>query len=102
MSSHSDTAWKTVTRSWNPPARGLGGVDGERLGDEDSGVVDQGVDASETRECFADDPVGGCGLGDVSLDGEHGRVLGGLDRKGVGDDRLALRALPGDEAAPVP
>jgi hypothetical protein len=39
----------------------IGGVVGEWLGDEDAGVVDERVDASEAVKRFADDPV--CGSG---------------------------------------
>jgi hypothetical protein len=76
----------------------VSGVVGERLGDEEAGVVDEGVDASEALECPADDPVGGGGLGHVPLDGEHGRVCGGLDRPGGGHDRPAPPLVGGDEA----
>src|ERR1017187_3776456 len=47
---------------------------------------------------FADDPVCGSGVGKVSADGEHGPVLGGLDRAGVGDDRPVPPPVGGDEA----
>jgi hypothetical protein len=45
-----------------------------------------GADASEAVKRFADDLVCGSGLGNVSADGEHGPVLRGLNRAGVGDD----------------
>ena len=76
----------------------LGGVVGERLGDEDAGVVDQGVDASETLQRSADDLVGGGGLGDVAVDGEHVGVLGRLHRAGGSDHAPALSAIGGDQA----
>jgi hypothetical protein len=47
---------------------------------------------------FADDPVCGSGLGNVSADGEQGPVFGGLNRAGVGDDRPAAPPVGGDEA----
>src|SRR5690349_9633009 len=56
----------------------LGGVVGERLGDADAGVVDERADAAEASECSADDPVGGGGVGEVAVDGEHVWVLGRL------------------------
>jgi hypothetical protein len=77
-------------------------VVGERLGDEDAGVVDQGVDAPEARQRVAGDPVRGGGLGDVSLDGEHVRVLRRLDRAGVGHHRQPSRRCPATRPAPVP
>ena len=42
------------------------GVVGERLGDVGTGVIDQRVDAPEAREGLADDPVRGCGLGELA------------------------------------
>jgi hypothetical protein len=77
---------------------GASGVVSERLGDEDAGVVDESVDAPEALECPADDPVGGGGLGHVPINGEHGRVPGGLDRPGTGHDRPAPPPVLGDEA----
>ena len=76
----------------------VGGVVGERLGDVDPGIVDEGVDAAEALECPADDPVGGGGFGDVPVDGEHIRVPVGLDRPGGGHDRPAPPPVLGDEA----
>jgi hypothetical protein len=55
------------------------------------------VVVSEAVKRFADDPVCGSGLGNVSADGEHGPVLGGLDRAGVGD-RPVPPPVGGDEA----
>src|SRR5260370_34105252 len=63
----------------------FGGVLDKRLGDEDACIVNEGVDASEALERFADDLIGGGKLGDVSLDGEHGGVLAWLDLSGISD-----------------
>ena len=76
---------------WKKPARltpsiggevGLG-VLGERLGDEDAGVVDQRVDAAELRAtASAIDPLGGRRVGDVAGDGQNvGRRDGLMDRE---------------------
>jgi tetratricopeptide (TPR) repeat protein len=75
-----------------------GGVVGERLGDEHARVVDQGVEAAEPFQRCADDPVGGRRVGDVSGDGEHVRVLRGLDRAGTGHHRPAPPPVRGDQA----
>src|SRR5260370_42651709 len=61
----------------------FGGVLDKRLGDEDACIVNKGVDSSEALERFAEDLLGGGELGDVSLDGEHGRVPAGLGRAGL-------------------
>src|SRR5262249_48373047 len=45
-----------------------------------------------------DDPFGRRGLGDVTLDGEHLRVLRYLDPAGAGDHRPAPRAVAGHQA----
>ena len=78
------------------------GVVGERLADEHARVVDQGVDPPEPLQCSLDDLVGGGGLRDVAVDGEHVRVLRRLDRAGVGHDRPAPPAVPGDQAGADP
>ena len=51
------------------------GVVGERLGDNHGRVVDQGVDAAEPVQRFADDPPGARWVGDVAFDREHLRAL---------------------------
>ena len=43
-------------------------VVGEGLGDEDPGVIDQGVYAAEALDGRVDDAVGGGGIADVALD----------------------------------
>ncbi|MOA37346.1 hypothetical protein D3C78_1589280 [compost metagenome] len=62
------------------------GVRGERLGDEDPGVVDQGIDATETGHRFTDDTPGGFRFADVTGHGENVRIGGWLDRARSGDD----------------
>lgn len=61
------------------------GVGGERFGDEDSGVVDQGVDAAETCDRFTDDSLGDRRVADVAGNGEDVRIGGWLDRTRSGD-----------------
>src|SRR3954469_16336726 len=56
------------------------GVVGERLGDEDAGVVDQGVDAAETAQCLRDHAFGRGRVRDVAAYGHDVRVRGGRDR----------------------
>jgi hypothetical protein len=55
-------------------------------------------DAPEPGQRLCDDPVGGRGLGDVSLHREYGSVICRLDRERIGRDRPALVAVPGDNA----
>src|SRR5438309_11463481 len=57
----------------------LGGVIGERLGDEDASVVDQRVDPAELTQALADDLSGGGGIADVTLNGKHLDVFRRLD-----------------------
>ena len=52
----------------------------ERFGDEDTGVVDQAVDAPEGGQGFVDDALGGGPVSDVAGDGKDVRVGGRLDR----------------------
>ena len=42
------------------------GIVGERLGDEDAGIVDQRVDAAEAFERLRDDALRRLGIGDVA------------------------------------
>jgi hypothetical protein len=76
----------------------VGCVVGERLRDEDAGVVDEGVDAPEAFKCPTDDPVGGGGIGDVSFDAEHARVPSWLERARSGDNRPAPPPILCDKA----
>ena len=80
----------------------FGGVVGERLGDEDAGVVDQRVDAAEARDRLRDDALGGRRIGDVAGDGQDVRIGGRLDRAGIGDDAVVAVAVRLDQAAPMP
>jgi hypothetical protein len=73
-------------------------VVGKRLGDEDASVVDEGVDAPEALECPTEDPIDGGGIGDVSLDGKHGRIPDRLDRAGGSNDRPTSPPVLGDDA----
>ena len=86
---------------WKKPARltlsapaivGLG-VIGERLGDEDAGVVDQRVDAAEPRHGFRDHALGGLGIGDVAGDGQDVVIVRRLDRARGGDDAVVAVAI---------
>ncbi|MNY70140.1 hypothetical protein D3C86_2082130 [compost metagenome] len=56
------------------------GVFGEGFGDEDPGVVDQGVDAAETFDRFTDHLLGDFRVADVARHGEDVRVGGRFDR----------------------
>src|SRR5438105_5797290 len=67
----------------------LGGVIGERLGDEHASVVDQRVDPAELTQALADDLFGGGGIADVALNGKHADVFRGLDGARVRYDRVA-------------
>jgi hypothetical protein len=64
----------------------FGGVRGERFGDEDTGVVDQGVDAAKTCDGFTDDLLCDFRVADVARHGEDVRVGGRFDRTRRGDD----------------
>src|SRR6478672_10254522 len=68
------------------------------LGDVDAGVVDERVAAAEASECSADDPVGGGGVGEVAVDGEHVRVLGRLHCAGGSYHAPALPAAGREQA----
>jgi hypothetical protein len=57
----------------------LVGVLGERLGDEHTGVVDEGVDVAERGQCPVHDARGDGGIGDVTGDGQHLLVVGRRD-----------------------
>src|SRR3954468_7396203 len=75
----------------------LGGVLGERLGDEDARVVDHGVDAPEPLHGGLDDAPRGGRVGDVALDGEDVRVVHGCNGARGGDDGVAELAVALDE-----
>ena len=62
------------------------GVRGERLGDEDPGVVDQRIDTAKTCDRFADNTLCGGGFADVAGHGEDVRIGRRLDRTRSGDD----------------
>src|SRR3954471_3291080 len=64
----------------------LGGVVGERLGDEDPGVVHECVHPAEVADSGIDDDAGDGWIGDVTGDGDHAYVMGSRDRARVGDD----------------
>jgi hypothetical protein len=55
-------------------------VVGERLADEDPGVIDQAVDPPEPIERPLHHALGGPGIGDVTLHGEVVGRIGGADR----------------------
>ena len=80
----------------------VAGVVGERLGDKDSGVVDEGVDSPEALHGPSDDALDGLRVGDVSVDGQDRRVLGRPDRSGAGHDRPAPRRYSATTPAPMP
>ena len=76
----------------------VGRVLGERLADEDPGVVDQAVDPSEPVERLLHHALGGLGVGDVTLHREEVGLVGGADRARGGHDRVAGPTEPGREA----
>ena len=78
------------------------GVLGERLGDEDPGVVDQRIDPAELLDRPADHPVGDRRVGDVAGDGQHVRRGVGLDGPRVGDDAVAPVEEPADQSRADP
>jgi hypothetical protein len=73
------------------------GVLGERLRDEQAGVVDQGVDPAEGVQALLDHPGPGAGLRDVTRDRQDPRVVGALDGARVRDDRVTELAVRRDE-----
>ncbi|MNF83946.1 hypothetical protein D3C84_662850 [compost metagenome] len=74
------------------------GVRGEWLGNEDAGVVDQGIDAAETGDRFTDHALGGFRFADVAGHGENVRIGGRLDRPRGGDDLVTEFAESLDHA----
>jgi hypothetical protein len=60
----------------------VGRVFGERLGEEDAGIVDQDVDRPEARQGRLDDIRGRCRFADVTVHQRH--VIGGRDLVGSG------------------
>lgn len=66
---------------------------GERFGDEDAGVVDEGVDTSEPLDRGGGDALGRGRVGDVALHGHDLRVVGGGDGPGGGDHGVAELAV---------
>ncbi len=76
----------------------VGGVVGERLGDEDACVVDQGVDPAEPFDGRLRRPFGGGAVGDVALHCDDAGVVGGGDRAGDRDDGVTEPAVRLDEA----
>ena len=78
------------------------GVIGERLGDEDPGVVDQRIDTAELLDRTADHPVRDRRIGDVAGDGQHVRRGVGLDGPRVGDDAVATIEEPANQPRPDP
>src|SRR3989442_919045 len=75
----------------------LGGVIGERLGDEDASVVDQRVDPAELLQALANDLFGGGGIADVTLNGKDADVFRRLDGARVRYYRVAEFPVGGDE-----
>ncbi len=82
----------------------VGRVVGERLGDEDARVVDQGVDPAEPVERGRDDLRRGGGVGHVAGHGDHAGVVAGLRmERGVGHHGvpdLAVGGSPGPLRCP--
>ena len=76
----------------------LVGVVGERFGDEDARVVDDGVDAPEAVDRRVDHASSFAMLCDVARDGQHHRVVTGFDGAGVGHHRVPELAVSGDQA----
>ena len=72
------------------------GIVNELLGDENTGVIYQRVDSSETLN--VDDALGGIATGDVAIYDQDSRITGGIDRARVGDDALANLAKAFDQA----
>ena len=75
----------------------LGGIVGERLGDEDAGIVDQRVDAAETLERLRYDLLRRRRIGDVAGNGQNIRIPRRLDRAGIGDDAVIAIAISLDQ-----
>jgi hypothetical protein len=77
---------------------GVGVLD-ERLGNEDAGVVDQGVDATEAIDRRAHDALGGLPVGHVAGERQHIRRPSGVrfDRPGIGHDAIAAPEEPVDQ-----
>jgi hypothetical protein len=75
----------------------LVGVVGERLGDEHSGVVDQGVDPAEPVQGLFDDVRAGARPGQVPLHREHFGV-GAVDGAGGRDHGVAELAVGDNQA----
>src|SRR6516164_8519513 len=67
---------------------GFGIVD-ELLGDENTGVIYQRIDSSETLDGRIDDELGSIAAGDVAIDDQDSRITGGIDRARVGNDAIA-------------
>jgi hypothetical protein len=88
--------WKTpkIDRDYR---REIGfGIVNELLGDENTGVIYQRVDSSETLN--VDDALGGIATGDVAIYDQDSRITGGIDRARVGDDAIANLAKAFDQA----
>jgi hypothetical protein len=75
----------------------LVGVVGERLGDEHSGIVDQGVDPAEPVQGMFDDVRAGARPGQVPRHREHFGV-GAVDGAGGRDHGVAELAVGGNQA----
>ena len=78
------------------------GVLGERLGDENPGVVDQRIDPAELPDRVPDHPVGDRRVGDVASDSEYVRRSVQLDGPGVGDDAVAAIEIATDQTRADP
>src|ERR1700744_2848538 len=74
------------------------GVFGERLGDEDAGVVDHRSDSADPTERAVDYALSGSELSDIPGDCEHHRIVAWGHIARVGDDRVAEPAVAGDQA----
>lgn len=74
------------------------GIVSELLGDENTGVIYQRVDSSETLNGPVDDALGGIATGDVAIYDQDSRITGGIDRARVGDDAITNLAKAFDQA----
>ena len=75
----------------------LVGVVGERLADEDAGVVDERVDPTEPAQGGVDDPGPGAVLSHVDGHGQHLGIVRFSDGPGYCDDRVAELAVSGNQ-----
>jgi len=75
----------------------LVGVVGERLGDEDAGIVDDGVDPAEAGQGRVHDAGANAPRGHVAGRGQYIRIIRLADRAGVRDHGVTKLAVGGDQ-----